>query len=482
MTSPGKQPSWKEAVEDRLFGPRLTPCQSEEEFRSSIDRLMQTHGRKGEDYHTCIQRLPAHDVEEYAQLAAFTWQKPVLSRRARQSLRLSRDRARPDMSFYSIFEQGKNTLREMILDASATLASSPEECIRRIAMAKKWTSQVMSLENGEGDDDREERFRVRVQTYMRIVDLAFLQHDDYSTHSVRRCYKTLLLLPSKWKTHLAFEPCLVSLLGMLSAIFRENSKAFRAFTCIYNSLNLDDYYMTPSAIPDDVQLIWAELQTHFPLVTECFARYDKEDVFNAIVEEWLKSAFAVLCPFEQEDRVPFLRLIQFVISKNSQRDPRYALRHAVVCIFVRHLVVFEAAQSWQEVDFILTRLRANLFVDDVLMSLLDTRFSSSLDSAKVAAMLPIGGYAGWHVGLLTGNAWLEPILELGDTTGDALIEPVISIGGALMQCFPEILGVVGGAMGIMSIVALSGVTNEPAEDRARATIASVPSETTGGAI
>eukprot|EP00928_Gymnodinium_smaydae_P097097 TRINITY_DN8714_c0_g1_i4.p1 TRINITY_DN8714_c0_g1~~TRINITY_DN8714_c0_g1_i4.p1 ORF type:complete len:110 (+),score=13.48 TRINITY_DN8714_c0_g1_i4:37-330(+) len=97
-------------------------------------------------------------------------------------------------------------------------------------------------------------------------------------------------------------------------------------------------------------------------------------------------------------------------------------------------------------------------------------------------MLPIGGYAGWHVGLLTSNAWLQPMLELGHATGDTLIEPVIGIGGGLMHCVPEIAGVIGGAVGIVSIVALSGVTNEPAEDRARATIASVPSETTGGAI
>jgi len=274
---------------------------------------------------------------------------------------------------------------------------------------------------------------------------------------------------------IGFHTSLVTLAAMLMAVFEHEKLALAALDSLYDRMELSAYYSTesqsgarPSVLPPgavrqgiaeeqkeevdqgrkttmitkDCELVWAEVESLFPVITGVFTWYDAKELFHEMVKDWLLSLLATGFNGSRQELEQWLPLLDRLVSHNKcdAEDPRRRLRYIVTCIVGRHCNDFKSVRCMQDLEQLVEQLRSNVFADQALLDLMDWEVDPDRVSMLMGAMLLPHG-AAW--GSFTIGRIAETVVCFKWGIGAAVVFPttplMCGLAGAL-------LGGVAGAM------------------------------------
>jgi hypothetical protein len=233
---------------------------------------------------------------------------------------------------------------------------------------------------------------------------------------------------------LAFEPAFAPLLALLLSVMSNSERSFYAFTWIYRSLKLDDYFGDRRGLYDDIQSTWFQLRAHFPKVASAFERFDRQDRFAQLAEEWLTSVMTLCYSPKSDARTALLSLLHHILTaRRHEDDPRFWLRVSVVCALGVHESSFSQVQDETGFEILVSQLRLRASVEHNMLELvrnLCPPAQTDCDRSCFVAACSIHAVAVCSVGVQAVYRYIEAFPAIADmgSVGDFFQTAMVIFG------------------------------------------------------
>eukprot|EP00404_Azadinium_spinosum_P006918 CAMPEP_0180438996 /NCGR_PEP_ID=MMETSP1036_2-20121128/12359_1 /TAXON_ID=632150 /ORGANISM="Azadinium spinosum, Strain 3D9" /LENGTH=402 /DNA_ID=CAMNT_0022445119 /DNA_START=99 /DNA_END=1303 /DNA_ORIENTATION=- len=232
----------------------------------------------------------------------------------------------------------------------------------------------------------------------------------------------LLHVIAKWNVPLGYNRSFALFCAQVMSVVENVRAAFFVCASVYSAFDLDQYYLdrpevgetttqssssnapslsSSSAINQDVEKIWLELDLRWPDVTKAFARFGRSDLFRELAVQRLRTLLANGYDPKGQSFKVFVQLLHRLIvpCAYDQDDPRRQLREIVICIFGRQCHRFRDSVSEQDLLEVVNNMQAAIHIDQALLDLIDAQIHpNSCRAVSVATVMPAGCTVGWLLG------------------------------------------------------------------------------------
>eukprot|EP00411_Alexandrium_monilatum_P125962 CAMPEP_0175640036 /NCGR_PEP_ID=MMETSP0097-20121207/4043_1 /TAXON_ID=311494 /ORGANISM="Alexandrium monilatum, Strain CCMP3105" /LENGTH=420 /DNA_ID=CAMNT_0016945779 /DNA_START=36 /DNA_END=1295 /DNA_ORIENTATION=+ len=234
-----------------------------------------------------------------------------------------------------------------------------------------------------------------------------VQHPYFRAPLRRRQFRRILLTLARWNPRVGYRPELGRFAALMLMLVDSEQSTFAVVTGLYDRLCLQEYFVREDRkmLKQDVDTILRDLEVLCPHVSHTFTECGCQALLAGLVEGWLLSLVAGACSTAHQPLSEIAPLVNRLMERSTtdSKDPRWYLRHAVVCLLACHAEKIEAARHQKEALIqVCAEMKACVSVGEVLFAMLDAEVSvrNAASSAACPFLQPLslrcGSPAGFY--------------------------------------------------------------------------------------